>query len=430
METFSDGNAPSVEEESVSKKSFSKVSNIQRRAFAAAGAAFVLTPGWASAQKKYDPGATDAEIKLGHTNPYSGPASAYGTIGKAIGAYWRMVNDQGGVNGRQINFITYDDGFSPPKTVEMVRKLVEADQVFSIFQLLGTATNTVVQKYLNQKKVPQLFIATGASKWGMPKEFPWTMGWHPDYDTEAAIYAKHIMANHPKARVAMLYQNDDSGKDYLHGFQAGFGKDKDKFLIKTVSYEVTDPTVDSQIIQLKDSGADVLFIHAVPKQGAQAIRKVADLDWKPVRYLANVAASVASTLKPAGLEASKDIITAAYLKDATDSQWANDADFKEWQAWMKQYVPEGNPADSNYVYAYAASATMRHCLAACGDTLTRANLMKQAASLRNVEIPLLLPGIRLNTSATDFYPIQAVRLARFDGETWRLFGEVLSNEST
>ena len=411
------------------------MSKINRRAFAAGSAVLALAPyvagmQSAQAQAKYDPGVTDKEIKLGHTNPYSGPASAYGAIGKGIAAYWRMVNEQGGINGRTINFITYDDGFMPPKTVEMVRKLVEDDKVFAIFQLLGTATATVVQKYLNQKKVPQLFAATGASKWGMPKEFPWTMGWQPDYATEAAIYAKHIMANHPNAKVAMLYQNDDSGKDYLHGFVDGFGKSKDKFLIKTVSYELSDPTVDSQIIQLKDSGADVLFTHANPKAGAQAIRKVADLGWKPAHYLANVAASVASTLKPAGFENSKGIISATYLKDATDPQWADGADFKEWQAWMKKYVPEGNPADSNYVYAYAVSSTMRHCLAACGNELTRANLMKQAASMHGLEVPMLIPGIKINTSATDFYPIQAVRLARFDGETWKLFGEVLSNESS
>ncbi|HKU94154.1 MAG TPA: ABC transporter substrate-binding protein [Vineibacter sp.] len=406
------------------------MSSVRRRAFAASATAFALTaPYVARAQKKYDPGVSDKEIKLGHTNPYSGPASAYGTIGKAIGAYWAKVNDEGGINGRKVNFVTYDDGYQPPKTVEMVRKLVEEDQVFAIFQLLGTPTNTVVQKYLNQKKVPQLFVATGASKWGNPSGFPWTMGWQPDYATEAAIYAKHIMATRPNAKVAMLYQNDDSGKDYLHGFQTGFGKDRDKFLIKTVSFEVTDPTVDSQVIQLKDSGADVFFNHATPKAAAQAIRKAADLGWKPVHYLANVSASVAAVLKPAGLDNSKDIITAAYVKDATDAQWAQDADFKAWDAWMKKYQPDANPADAANVYAYAVSATMHDCLKRCGDNLTRANLMKMAASMRNLEIPMLLPGIRINTSPTDFYPIQAVRLARFDGETWQLFGDVLSNES-
>jgi branched-chain amino acid transport system substrate-binding protein len=404
---------------------------VSRRAIVGSAAAFTFAPAIVGAQKKYDPGVTDKEIKLGHTNPYSGPLSAYGVIGKGITAYWQMVNDKGGINGRKVNFITYDDGFQPPKTVEMVRKLVEDDQVFAIYQLLGTPTNTVVQKYLNQKKVPQLFVATGASKWGMPKEFPWTMGWQPDYATEAAIYAKHIMATLPEAKVAMLYQNDDSGKDYLNGFIAGFGDKKDKYLIKTVSYEVTDPTVDSQIIQLKDSGANVLFTDAAPKAAAQAIRKVADLGWKTdAHYLANVSASVASTLKPAGLDNSKGIITAAYLKDPTDPQWANAPDYLEWKAFMAKYIPQGNLADASYTYGYAVSETMRHVLTQCGDTLTRANLMKQAASMHKLVVPLLLPGITINTSATDFYPIQAVQLARFDGETWKLFGDVLSNESS
>jgi len=404
---------------------------VSRRAIVGSAAAFTFAPAIVGAQKKYDPGVSDKEIKLGHTNPYSGPLSAYGVIGKGITAYWQMVNDTGGINGRKVNFITYDDGFQPPKTVEMVRKLVEDDQVFAIYQLLGTPTNTVVQKYLNQKKVPQLFVATGASKWGMPKEFPWTMGWQPDYATEAAIYAKHIMATLPDAKVAMLYQNDDSGKDYLNGFIAGFGDKKDKYLIKTVSYEVTDPTVDSQIIQLKDSGANVLFTDAAPKAAAQAIRKVADLGWKTdAHYLANVAASVASTLKPAGLDNSKGIITAAYLKDPTDPQWANAPDYLEWKAFMAKYIPQGNLADASYTYGYAVSETMRHVLAQCGDTLTRANLMKQAASMHKLVVPLLLPGITINTSATDFYPIQAVQLARFDGETWQLFGDVLSSESS
>jgi branched-chain amino acid transport system substrate-binding protein len=403
--------------------------SVSRRAVVGSAAAFAFAPSIVNAQKKYDPGVTDKEIKLGHTNPYSGPLSAYGVIGKGITAYWQMVNDNGGINGRKVNFITYDDGFLPPKTVEMVRKLVEEDQVFAIYQLLGTPTNTVVQKYLNQKKVPQLFVATGASKWGHYKEFPWTMGWQPDYATESTIYAKHIMSTLPNAKVAMLYQNDDSGKDYLNGFIAGFGDQKDKYLIKTASYEVSDPTVDSQIIQLKDSGANVLFTDAAPKAAAQSIRKVADLGWKlDAHYLANVAASVASTLKPAGLDNSKGIITAAYLKDPTDPQWANAPDFLEWKAFMAKYIPQGNLADASYTYGYAVSSTMRHVLTQCGDNLTRANLMKQAASMRELVVPLLLPGISINTSPTDFYPIQSVQLARFDGETWKLFGDVLSNE--
>jgi branched-chain amino acid transport system substrate-binding protein len=404
---------------------------ITRRAVVGSAAAFAFAPSIVSAQKKYDPGVTDKEIKLGHTNPYSGPLSAYGIIGKGITAYWQMVNDNGGINGRKVNFITYDDGFLPPKTVEMVRKLVEEDQVFAIYQLLGTPTNTVVQKYLNQKKVPQLFVATGASKWGLYKEFPWTMGWQPDYATESTIYARHIMNTLPDAKVAMLYQNDDSGKDYLNGFIAGFGDKKGKYLIKTASYEVSDPTVDSQIIQLKDSGANVLFTDAAPKAAAQSIRKVADLGWKlDAHYLANVAASVASTLKPAGLDNSKGIITAAYLKDPTDPQWANAPDYLEWKAFMAKYIPQGNLADASYTYGYAVSSTMRQVLTQCGDNLTRANLMKQAASMKKLVVPLLLPGITINTSPTDFYPIQSVELARFDGETWKLFGNVLSNESS
>ena len=312
----------------------------------------------------------------------------------------------------------------------MVRKLVEDDKVFAIFQLLGTPTNTVVHKYLNQKKVPQLFVATGASKWGNPKEFPWTMGWQPDYHTEGAIYAKHILATQKNPKIGILWQNDDSGKDYVGGFMAGLGKENEKKVVASVSYEVTDPTVDSQVIQLKSAGADVIFIETAPKAAAQAIRKIADLNWTPIRYLANVSASVAAVLKPAGLDVSKGIITAQYLKDATDPQWANDADFKEWKAWMAKYIPAGNLADSGYVYAYAVSSTMHDCLKRCGDDLTRANLMKQAASMKSLVVPLLLPGIKINTSPTDFYPIQSVRLARFSGETWELFGDVLSNEST
>jgi branched-chain amino acid transport system substrate-binding protein len=406
------------------------MSRIHRRALVATGAAFALAPAIVRAQSKVDPGVTDKEIKLGHTNPYSGPLSAYGVIGKAITAYWNMVNDQGGINGRKINFITYDDGFQPPKTVEMVRKLVEDDKVFAIYQLLGTPTNTVVHKYLNQKKVPQLFVATGASKWGDPKNFPWTMGWQPDYATEGVIYAKHILANHKDPKIGILWQNDDSGKDYVGGFMKGLGKDNEKLVVSSVSYEVTDPTVDSQVIQIKSSGANIVFIETAPKAASQAIRKIGDLGWTPVRYLANVSASVAAVLKPAGLDTSKGIITAAYLKDATDAQWAEDADFKEWKAWMAKYLPDANPADSGNAYAYSVSATMRHVLKGCGNELTRDNLMKQAASMHGLVVPLLLPGITINTSPTDFYPIQAVRLAAFDGETWKLFGDVLSSESS
>jgi len=405
-----------------------------RRAFIGSVSAAALWSGSAFAQKKYDDGASDTEIKLGHAGPYSGPASAYGVIGKAIDGYFKMVNDQGGINGRKVKFITLDDGYSPAKTVEVVRQLVEQDKVLCCFNTLGTPSNTAIHKYMNQKKVPQLFVATGASKWGMPKEFPWTMGWQPDYHTEATIYAKHALSlfkdNLKDMRVGILYQNDDSGKDYSGGFLDGLGKENQHLVTAKVSYEVTDPTIDSQIIQIKNSGANVFFNDAGPKAAAQAIRKVADLDWHPDHYLANVSASVAAVLKPAGFENSKGIMTAAYLKDATDPQWGGDADFKEWQAFMKKYLPDANPADSGNVYAYSVSATMRDCLVRCGDELTRANLMKMAASMRNLEVPLLLPGIKINTSPTDFYPIQSVRLAQFDGATWALFGDVLSNESS
>ena len=405
------------------------MSKIRRRGLVASATAFAFAPSIVRAQKKYDPGVTDKEIKLGHTNPYSGPLSAYGVIGKAEAAYWTMVNDTGGINGRKVNFISYDDGYQPPKTVEMVRKLVEDDKVLAMFQLLGTPTNTVVHKYLNQKKVPQLFVATGASKWGDPKNFPWTMGWQPDYATEGGIYAKHMLATHKGEKIAVLWQNDDSGKDYVGGFMKGLGKENEKLVVASASYEVTDPTIDSQIIQLKNSGASCLFNDAAPKQAAQAIRKITDLGWKPAHYLANVSASVTSVLKPAGFEASQGIITAAYLKDPTDKQWASSPDFVEWKAWMAKYHPTGNISDSFNAYAYAVSATMRDCLRRCGDELTRANLMKQAASMKSLVVPMLLPGIKINTSPTDFYPIQSVQLQRFKGETWELFGEVLSNES-
>jgi len=382
------------------------------------------------AQKaKYDDGVSDIEIKIGNANPYSGPASAYGVIGKAIDAYWKMVNDQGGVNGRKVKFITMDDGYSPPKAVEVVRQLVEQEKVFAMFQTLGTPSNTAIQKYLNTKKVPQLFVATGASKWGKPKEFPWTMGWQPDYHTEAVIYAKHILATVKDPKVAVLMQNDDYGKDYYDGMRDGLGKDVGK-IVKHVTYEVTDPTVDSQIIQLKDSGANVFFNITTPKFAAQAIRKAADIGWKPVHYLNNVSSSVAAVLKPAGFENSQGIVTAAYLKDPTDKQWDNSDDMKAWRVWMAKYNPSASLADGFNVYAYAVSYTLHKTLEQCGNELTRANLMKQAANLKKLTVPLLLPGITVNTSPTDYYPIQSERLQRFEGETWELFGEVMSNESS
>ena len=384
----------------------------------------------AVAQKKYDNGASDTEIKLGHCGPYSGPASAYGVIGKGIEAYWKSVNDAGGINGRKVNFVTLDDGYSPAKTVEVVRQLVEQDKVLCLFNTLGTPSNTAIQKYMNQKKVPQLYVATGASKWGRPKEFPWTMGYQPDYHTEAVIYAKHILANIKDAKVGVLMQNDDFGKDYVDGFKEGLGKDAGNVIAKLVTYEVTDPTVESQIIQLKDSGANVFFNVATPKFAAQAIRKAADIGWKPAQYMTNVSASVTSVMKPAGFDNGQGIITAAYLKDPTDKRWEDDAEMKTWRAWMDKYMPGANQGDANYVYAYSVSFLMQQTLAKCGDTLTHENVMKQAANFQKLRVPMLLPGITVSTSPTDYYPIQAVQLQRFKGETWDLFGEVMAAEGS
>ena len=392
-------------------------------------AALASASGLALAQKKYDDGATDKEIKVGNTNPYSGPVSAYGAIGKTIEAYWKSVNAAGGINGRMVKFITLDDGYVPSKTVEVVRQLVEQEKVLCVFQTLGTPTNTAIHKYMNTKQVPHLFVATGASKWGKPKDFPWTMGFQPDYHTEAVIYGKHVLANVKDAKIGLLYQNDDFGKDYIDGFKEGLGKETGR-IIKQVSYEATDPTVDSQIIQLKDSGANVFLNISAPRAAAQGIRKAADIGWKPVHYLTNVSASVAAVMKPAGFDNSQGIITAAYLKDSTDKQWANDPEMKAWREWMGKWMPDANQADSNYVYGYAVSYLLQETLKKCGDTLTRANLMRQAANHQKLRVPLLLPGITVSTSPTDFYPVQAVQLQRFKGETWELFGEVLAAEST
>ncbi|HJQ57364.1 MAG TPA: ABC transporter substrate-binding protein [Vineibacter sp.] len=391
----------------------------------------MLAGAGAFAQKgKYSDGATDTEIKLGNTNPYSGPASAYGVIGKGIDAYFKMVNDQGGINGRKVKFISLDDGYSPPKTVEVVRQLVEQEKVLAMFQTLGTPGNTAIQKYMNQKKVPQLFVSTGASKWGKPKEFPWTMGFNPDYHTEAVIYAKHILANVKDAKIAVLMQNDDYGKDYYEGLRDGLGKDGVGKIVRHVTYEVTDPTVDSQVIQLKDSGANVFFNITTPKFAAQAIRKAAEIGWKPAHYLNNVSGSVSTVLKPAGFDNAQGIITATYFMDPTDKQWDNHEDMKAWREWMAKYNPGANTSDASIVYAYMAAFTMHKTLEQCANELTRENVMKQAANLKKLKVPLLLPGITISTSPTDYYPIQSVRLARFKGETWELFGDVMSAEST
>ena len=381
----------------------------------------------AAAQKKYDVGVTDTEIKIGQTMPYSGPASAYATVGRAEAAYFQMINEQGGVNGRKINMLSLDDGYSPPKTVEQIRRLVEQDQVLVIFQSLGTPSNTAIQKYLNAQKVPQLFAATGATKWGDPKNFPWTMGWQPSYHAEAVIYAKYIMQNKPAAKIAVLYQNDDYGKDYLNHLRLGLGA-KVSLIVKEASYEVTDPSVDSQIVALQASGADTLMVFATPKFAAQAIRKTYDIGWKPLEFVNTVSSSVAAVLQPAGLDKSVGIITAQYLKDPTDPQWSKEKSFLDWVEWMKKYYPQGDLADILNVYGYSAAQTLVHVLRQCGDDLTRENIMRQAAGIKNLELPLLLPGMRINTGPADFYPIEQMQLGRFDGKRWVLFGELINAE--
>jgi branched-chain amino acid transport system substrate-binding protein len=378
----------------------------------------------AIAQKKYDPGASDKEIRIGNTNPYSGPASAYGTIGKSIAAYFKMLNEQGGINGRKVNFISYDDGYSPPRTVEMARKLVEQDQVLFVFQTLGTPSNTAIQKYMNMKKVPQMHVATGATKWNDPKGSPWTMGWQPNYQSEGRIYAQHILKTKPGAKIAVLYQNDDYGKDYLKGFHDGLG-DKKSMIVKEVSYEVADPTVDSQIVQLQASGADVFFNITTPKFAAQAIRKAYDIGWKPVHYLNNVSIGIGSVLTPAGLDKSVGLITTAYLKEPTDKQFENDKAIVQWREFMKKYYPEGSVIDNLNVYGYSVAATIAQVLKQCGDNLTRENVMRQAANMKGWRPETLLPGVTITTSADDFAPIESVQLQRFDGKEWVRFGEVL-----
>ena len=370
-------------------------------------------------------GVTATEIKIGNTNPYSGPASAYGTIGKALGAYFKKVNDEGGINGRKINYITYDDGYAPPKTVEMVRKLVEQDQVALLFQTLGTPPNSAIHRYMNQQKTPHLFVATGATKWNDAKNFPWTMGYQPNYQTEGRVFAAHMLKNQPDGKVGVLYQNDDYGKDYLKGFEDALTEaGKKNLIVMKQSYEVTDPTIDSQIVNLKNSGATVFFNITIPKFAVQAIKKAHDIGWKPTHYLNNVSSSLSTVLKPAGLEASKGLITALYMKEVTDPKWRNDKGFLEWVAWMKKYYPEGALDDQSNGYAYNVAILMTHVLKQCGNDLSRENIMRQAASIKDLELPLLIPGIKVNTSATDFAPIEQEQLARFDGEKWAEFGEI------
>lgn len=398
---------------------------MKRRIFAVKVALIssALIVGSAFGQNKYDTGANDKEIKIGHINPYSGPASAYGTIGKSIAAWFEKVNAEGGVNGRKIKFISLDDGYSPPKTVEQARKLVEQEEVLAIFNPLGTPPNSAIHKYMNQRKVPQLFVATGATKWGDPKNFPWTMGWQPNYQSEAKIYAEHILETSPNAKIAVLYQNDDYGKDYLKGFEDGLGAKAKTMIVSKQSYEVTDPTIDSQMNSLKASGADTFFNITTPKFAAQAIKKAADIGWKPTHYLNQVSASVGAVLTPAGLGNSVGIISTQYFKDPTDPQWLSDPAMNEWREFMKKYYPSGDLNDAFNVYGPLVAQTLIQALKQAGNDLTRANVMKQAASL-DMTLPLLLPGVNVKTSADDFYPIEREQLVRFDGKAWVRFGKV------
>jgi branched-chain amino acid transport system substrate-binding protein len=390
------------------------------------GLAIATAP--ASAQKKYDTGVTDTEIKIGNIMPYSGPASAYGVIGKTEQAYFNKINTEGGINGRKINFITYDDSASPPKTVEQARKLVEGDEVFLIFNSLGTAPNSAIQKYMNQKKVPQLFVATGATKWGDPKNFPWTMGWQPNYQTEGRIYAKYILDTKPDAKIAVLYQNDDYGKDLLKGLKDGLGA-KASMIIASESYELTDPTIDNHVVSLKSSGADIYVSVTTPKFAAQSLKKVKEIGWTPAMHiLNNVASSIGGTIKPAGYETAQGIISVTYGKDVTDPQWKDDAGVKEYDAFIQKWYPDANRIDGSVGYGMMVAKTLVQVLTQCGDDLTRENVMKQAASLKDFELGLLLPGIKINTSATDFYPIEQEQLMKFQGETWVRFGEIISGE--
>ncbi|MBV9560416.1 MAG: ABC transporter substrate-binding protein [Bradyrhizobium sp.] len=402
--------------------------HVRLAAFSAAFLIAAATSNAALAQKKYDIGATDTEIKIGNIMAYSGPASSYSVIGRTEAAYFAKINAEGGINGRKINFISYDDGYSPPKTVEQARKLVESDEVLLIFNSLGTPPNSAIHKYMNEKKVPQLFVATGATKWNDPSAFPWTMGFQPNYQSEGRIYARYILENMPNARIAVLYQNDDYGKDYLKGLKDGLGAKAASMIVAEDSYETTEPTIDSHIIKLKASGADVFFDVAIPKFAAQAIRKAAEIEWKPTHFLNNVSSSISAAIKPAGIENAQGVISSAYLKDPTDAQWKDDADIKAWNAFLDKYYSEANRIDANVIYGYAVAQTMVQVLKQCGDDLTRANVMKQAASLHDFAVRGLLPGVKINTSPTDFAPISQMQLMRFKGETWERFGDVINSD--
>jgi branched-chain amino acid transport system substrate-binding protein len=380
----------------------------------------------ARAAKQYGPGVTDTEIKIGNTGPYSGPASSYSSVPKSQTAYWQMINDQGGVNGRKINFISYDDSYTPPKTVEMVRKLVEQDDVLLVASPLGTPTNSAIWHYMNQKKVPQLFVATGATKWDDPKGHPWTMGWQPNYQIEGRIYASYILQNKPDGKIGVLYQDDDFGKDYVKGLTDGLGDKAASMIVAKASYETTDPTVDSQVVDMQAKGVDVFVNTAIPKFAAQAIRKAAEIEWKPLHILSSIGSSIGATLKPAGLDHCRGIVTDLYLKDSTDPKWQDDPGFKAWSSFMDKYLPGADKSDAGYIAGSQLAATLVQVLKQCGDELTRENVMKQAANLHDFTVPMLLPGITINTSSTDFAPIKQVQMGRFEGEHWELFGPLLA----
>ena len=397
-------------------------------AFSTAVIMLAASEGSALAQKKYDTGATDTEIKIGNIMPYSGPASAYGVIGRTEAAYFRKINAEGGINGRKINFISYDDAYSPPKAVEQARKLVEGDEVLLIFGPLGTPSNTAIQKYMNAKKVPQLFVQTGATKWNDPKEFPWTMGWQPNYQSEARIYAKYILKEKPNARIAVLYQNDDYGKDYVKGLQDGLGDKASSMIVAEDAYEVAEPTINSHVVKMKSLKADVFVDITTPKFAAQAIKKAAEIGWKPMHFLNSVSTSIGAVIKPAGFENAQEIISVAYLMDALDPQWKDDPGMKAFDEFLAKDFPEGNRADSLVMTGYNVAQTLVQVLKQCGDNLTRENVMKQAANLKDFRATNLLPGIKINTSPIDFAPIEQVQLRRFKGDKWELFGPMLSSE--
>ncbi len=402
---------------------------IKTKAIVVVAALLGLSAQVSAAEKKYGPGVSDTEIKIGNTSPYSGPASAFGMVPKTSEAYFRKINAEGGINGRKIVFVSYDDAYSPPKTVEQTRKLVEGDEVLLVYNSLGTATNSAVQKYLNAKKVPQLFVSSGAAKWNDPKHFPWTMGLAPSYENEGRIYAKYLLKEKPAAKVAILYQNDDYGKDYLKGIREGLGAKAASMIVAEEAFDVSEPTIDSHIVKLKATGADVLMDIATPKFAAQTIKKAAELGWKPLHMLSYVSASIGSVIKPAGFENAQDIISAAYFKDPNDPRWKDDAGLKNLNAFLDKYFPDANRSDTLIVNGYNAAQLLVQVLKQCGDDLTRENVMKQAANLKNVDLDMLLPGIKVNTSPTDFAPIEEWQLMRFQGANWHLFGDVIVGDN-